>query len=161
MTQSGYQHHQPFNPMRPICRRKPFDLDSIEMIPARQQRIAGHPQRRDIGQGSILDETPQRRARILHMFLIEIVVFLEYQSMNLGQNLFFDNRDDFGGFQFDDILIQRRNDRLEMNHKERQRRSHVTDKIGGCHIHRMGGDILDQIGNYIRQLFFRMLADRR
>ena len=42
-----------------------------------------------------------------------------------------------------------------MNHEKWDGRGHVADKIGGGHIHGLGGDVDDQIGNDIRQFFFR------
>jgi len=65
--------------------------------------------------------------------------------MHLGQDLFFQNGENFWGFQFDDILVQGGGNGLEVDHEKRDGGSHVADEIGGGHVNSLRGDVRDDI----------------
>jgi hypothetical protein len=69
------------------------------------------------------------------------------------------NRKDLGRFQFDQVLVEGRNDGLQMDHEKGNRGGHVAQKVRRSHVDRIGCQILDDALNRPRQFAPRVVVD--
>ena len=82
-----------------------FGLNTPESFCRRKGFVPGDPQGGKIGSGAAAGKASKHGLCILYMTVIKIFIFLKNQPVNFSQYLFFHNRNHFGGFQFNHILI--------------------------------------------------------
>jgi len=113
----------------------------------REEAVARHPERRDVGDGASGAEGPQGMLAVVHPWRIEFVIASIDQVMEHGEYLPLHGGKGLGGLHLDHVLVEGGHEPRQGEHEVRERRCHVADKTGCGGMDRLGNKILfDELG---------------
>ena len=126
---------------------QPFLGNAAEVAVRREEAVARHPERRDVGDRAAGAEGPQGVLAVVDPGRVEVVIAAVDQVMEHGQDLPLHGGKGLGGLHLDQVLVEGGHQARQGEHEVGERRGHVADKARGGGMDRLGDQVLfDELG---------------